>query len=126
MIATIGAFSEVLLPIVVIVALGYALQRAFPLDVRTLNRVSIYVLSPCLVFVSLLRAEVIGGEALRLGTFMALNVVVMSGCAYLLARAAGLGGAERSGLMLATTFMNSGNYGLPATRFAFGETGFQY
>ncbi len=126
MIATIQAFSEVLLPIVVIVALGYTLQRAFPLDARTLNRVSIYVLSPCLVFVSLLRAEVVGGEALRLGVFMALNVVAMSGCAYFLAWAAGLGGPERSGLMLSTTFMNSGNYGLPATRFAFGETGFQY
>ena len=50
------AFSEVLLPVVVIVAMGYALSRAFPLDLRSLNRLSLYVLSPSLVFVTLLRS----------------------------------------------------------------------
>ena len=49
------AFSEVLLPIVVVVSMGYLLQGAFMLDARTLNRVSLYVLSPCLLFVTLLR-----------------------------------------------------------------------
>jgi predicted permease len=126
LIATLQAFSEVLLPIAVIVALGYVLHRVFPLDARTLNRVSIYVLSPSLVFVTLLRAEVVGEEALGLVALMCLNVVAMSSCAYLLARLIHLSGPQRSGLMLSTTFMNSGNYGLPATRFAFGEAGFQY
>jgi hypothetical protein len=120
------AFSEVLLPIVVITGLGYLLERAFPLDARTLNRVSLYVLSPCLLFVTLLRTEIGGGEVVRLSLLMVLVVLVMSVCAYAVARALRLDGAQRSGFMLAATFMNSGNYGLPATRFAFGEIGFQY
>src|SRR5690349_17730216 len=119
-------FSEVLLPIVVIAVMGYLLQGAFPLDARTLNRVSLYVLSPCLLFATLLRAEISGGEALRLSMLMFLVVVSMSVCAYLVARALRLDAPQRSGFMLATTFMNSGNYGLPATRFAFGDIGFQY
>ncbi len=57
---------------------------------------------------------------------MVLVVVVMSLLAYGVARALRLDAAQRSGFMLAATFMNSGNYGLPATRFAFGEIGFQY
>lgn len=126
MLATLYAFSEVLLPIVVIVALGYSLRRAFPLDLRTLNRVSIYVLSPSLVFVTLLRAEVGGAEAVRLALQMGLVVVFMSGCAYVLGLLMRLQGPQRSGLILTASFMNSGNYGLPATRFAFGEAGFQY
>lgn len=126
MLATLRAFSEVLLPIVVIVALGYTLRRAFALDLRTLNRVSIYVLSPSLVFVTLLRAEVAGAEALRLALQMLLVVLTMAGCAFVLGLLLGLSGPQRSGLMLSCGFMNSGNYGLPATRFAFGEAGFQY
>jgi len=120
------AFSEVLLPIVVVTGLGYLLERAFPLDPRTLNRVSLYVLSPCLLFATLLRTEIEGGEAVRLALLMVLVVAFMSVVAYGVARALRLNDAQRSGFMLAATFMNSGNYGLPATRFAFGEVGFQY
>lgn len=126
MLATLQAFSEVLLPIVLIVTLGYTLRRALPLDLRTLNRVSIYVLSPSLVFVTLLRAEVAGSEAARLAVQMLLVVLTMASCAYLLGRLLRLSGPQRSGLILSCGFMNSGNYGLPATRFAFGEAGFQY
>ncbi|HZG69475.1 MAG TPA: AEC family transporter [Herpetosiphonaceae bacterium] len=126
MIEAVRAFSEVLLPIFVIAGVGYALQAAFPLDMRSLNRVGLYVLSPALLFVTMLRAEIPGGEAVRLAALMALVVVTMSGLAYLIARLMGLNGRQRSGFMLAATFMNSGNYGLPATRFAFGDIGFQY
>lgn len=119
-------FSEVVLPIVVIAGIGYLLEGAFPLEPRTLNRVSLYGLSPCLLFVTLLRTEINSGEALRLSLLMLLVVIAMWGCAYVASRAMGLNTTERSGFMLASTFMNSGNYGLPATRFAFGDVGFQY
>lgn len=119
-------FSEVILPIVVIATIGYMLEGAFPLDARTLNRISLYGLSPCLLFVTLLRTKVNGGEALRLALLMLLVIITMCVCAYVVARVMKLGVRERSGFMLASTFMNSGNYGLPASRFAFGEVGFQY
>lgn len=119
-------FSEVVLPIVVIAGVGYLLEGAFPLDPRTLNRVSLYGLSPCLLFVTLLRTEISGGDALRLSLLMLLVVICMCVCANLVARSMKLSSTERSGFMLASTFMNSGNYGLPATRFAFGDAGFQY
>ncbi len=119
-------FSEVVLPIVVIAGVGYLLEGSFPLDPRTLNRVSLYGLSPCLLFVTLLRTEISGGDALRLSLLMLLVVICMCVCANLVARSMKLSSSERSGFMLAATFMNSGNYGLPATRFAFGDAGFQY
>lgn len=122
---TLRAFAEVLLPIAVVVATGYALRRSLPLDLRTLNRISIYGLSPCLMFVSLLRTEIDPGAALRLALQMVAVMLATSGCAYLLATALRLARPQRSGFMLATTFMNSGNYGLSASRFAFGEVGFQ-
>jgi hypothetical protein len=78
------------------------------------------------LFATLLRTEVSGGQAIRLSLLMLVVVASMSVFAYIVAHAMKLDTAQRSGFMLATTFMNSGNYGLPATRFAFGEIGFQY
>lgn len=119
-------FSEVILPIVVITSIGYLLEGTFPLDARTLNRVSLFALSPCLLFVTLLRTEISGGAAVRLAVLMLLVVITVCICAYAVARLLRLNAAQRSGFMLAAAFMNSGNYGLPVTRFAFGEVGFQY
>src|SRR2546426_193075 len=86
----ISAFVEVLLPVLVVVACGYALRRVFPIDLRSLNRVSMYVLSPALIFTTLARIEVAGGER---GTPL-LQVLRMpqiyAALAGLLARAAGI------------------------------------
>lgn len=120
------AFGEVLLPVAVVAALGYAIRRAFPLDIRSLNRLAVYLLSPCLVFVTLLRAEIGGADALRLAAVALLTVAAVLGAALLLARPLGLHGPQRSGFVLVATFSNAGNYGLPVARFAFGEAGFQY
>jgi predicted permease len=82
--------------------------------------------NPALLFVTLLRTEIPGDEAVRLAVLMALVVVAMSSLAWAIASLLRLSGPQRSGFMLASAFMNSGNFGLPATRLAFGDLGFQY
>jgi predicted permease len=126
MLDLLAAFSEVLLPVIVVVAVGYLLRRSFPLDARSLNRVSLYGLTPCLVFVTLLRTDVAGAEATRLMLQMALVMLATTLCAFLAAIPFRLVGSRRSGFLLTTTFMNSGNYGLSVSRFAFGDIGCQY
>jgi malate permease and related proteins len=126
MFEALRAFSEVLLPVIIVVMCGYLLGRSFSLDVRTLNRVSLYILSPCLVFVTLLRAEVASGAATRL----VLQMIVVMSCTLIIGYLVSLGfkltAHQRSGFLLTTTFMNSGNFGLSVTRFAFGDIGFQF
>ena len=51
----LSAFLDVLLPIIVVVAIGYTLSRKLPLDVRSLNRLSMYALSPALIFTTLVK-----------------------------------------------------------------------
>jgi malate permease and related proteins len=121
----LSAFADVLLPVVVVVGLGYLLGRGLPLDIRTLNRLSLYLLSPSLVFVTLVRTEVAGGAALRLAAQMLIVMLATTLCAFLIAPLLGLSGPRRSGFLLTSTFMNSGNFGLSVSRFAFGEAGFQ-
>jgi predicted permease len=122
----LSAFAEVLLPVTLVIALGYALARVFPLDGRTLNRLSLYILSPCLVFVTLLRTDISGSTLALLVLQMLLVMLATTLCAMLAASFFHLSGPRRSGMLLTSTFMNSGNYGLSVTRYAFGDTGFQY
>lgn len=115
---------EVLLPIAVVAAVGFALRRAMPLDQATLNRVVIYGLSPALIFVSLVRADLSGDGALRMLALSVGVVLVLGGLIAAVALPLRVRRADLSALLLTSLFMNSGNYGLPAARFAFGEEGF--
>src|SRR5215212_6096802 len=121
----LSAFVEVLLPVLVVVVCGFALRRVLPIDLRSLNRVSMYVLSPALIFTTLARIQVAGAEALRIAAASTLVIVLIGVLAYLCARPLQLDQATLSALLLSTMFMNAGNYGLPTTRFAFGEEGLQ-
>lgn len=119
-------FAEVLLPILVAVTLGYAFRRKVAFDLQSINRLCMYVLSPCLVFNTLLRANVSGGDTLRMVAFVVISTLAMGALSFVVGRALRLDRTDQSAFLLATMFMNSGNYGLPLARFAFGEAGFQY
>ncbi|HMO56542.1 MAG TPA: AEC family transporter [Roseiflexaceae bacterium] len=121
----LAAFIEVLLPVLVVVGSGYALRRSFPIDARSLNRVSMYVLGPALIFTTLVRIEIGGGEALRITLASALLCLGMGALTAVVGRLLRLEQTSLAALLLCTMFMNSGNYGLPTTRFAFGEAGFE-
>lgn len=119
----LDVFAQVLLPILVVVGVGYLLRRRFELDVQSINRVSIYLLSPALIFSSLMRVRLGAEETLRIGAFMVLFVLIMGMLGWSLSRAMGLEAVTTSAVMLCVMFMNAGNYGLPLAQFAFGEEG---
>src|SRR5699024_3137672 len=52
-----GLFLSVILPIMAVFASGFILQRIRVLDVKSVSAVSLYILSPALVFVTLYEAE---------------------------------------------------------------------
>lgn len=120
----LSVLLEVLLPVALVAGAGYLLRRRFPLDQVTLNRVVIYGMSPALIFTSLVRFDLSGGGALRMLALSVAIVAVMGALTALIALPLGLRGPDLSAILLASLFMNSGNYGLPAARFAFGEEGF--
>jgi predicted permease len=121
----LSAFVDVLLPVTIVVASGYALRRRFELDLPSLNRLSMYVLGPALIFTTIVRIDVAGSEALRI---VVASVAVCLGIGVIGLIIGAVIRLERSSLaalLLCVMFMNSGNYGLPTSRFAFGEAGFQ-
>ncbi len=103
--------------------LGYLLDRLLALDVRTLSRVTFYLLSPCLAFSSLSSTQLQGQALLHIAGIAALMVFLLWPIASWVARIMGLRGTDKSAFLLTILFVNSGNYGLPLNLFAFGEPG---
>lgn len=119
----IRAFIDVLLPIVVVVLVGYVLKRFLPIDTRSLNRMSMYALSPALIFITIIKIQIPGTEVFRI-SLTSVAVCLGSGLvAYLISRIRKTDAPSTAALLLTTMFMNSGNYGLPTAQFAFGQAG---
>lgn len=121
----LGVLATVLLPIIVVVAAGYLLRQQMPIDLLTLNRITMYVLNPALVFTSLVDAQVSGGDALRMVALSCALMLCLGLITVACGRGLGLRGGQLSALLLACLFMNTGNFGLPLAHFAFGEAGFE-
>lgn len=109
-----------ILPVFVVIGLGYVFARRNHSELRTATRLTFFVLSPCLVFVSLIESNMDGAETAQIFLFVVLMVLVMGALAWVTGRAMGLASQQLIGFLLAAMFVNAGNYGLGVTRLAFG------
>jgi predicted permease len=112
-----------LLPIFIVAAFGYGLQRWTEIDKRSLSSAVLYVFSPCLVFSSLVSSKLPGDELAELALFAVLNVVLMGCIAFVVARVMRLSRAETAALMIVLMFVNGGNYGLTLNQLRYGDPG---
>lgn len=112
-----------ILPIFIVAGLGYALDRWQTIDKRTLSKTTLYILSPALVFSSLVNSRLPGEELAGLATFTILFISLMALIAFLLGRLLRLPRRGLVTLMLVAMFGNSGNYGLTLINLRYGEDG---
>jgi len=110
---------SILLPMAAIIGLGFGLQKALSLDLRTLTRFSMYALIPSLVFVRVYEAEFEWTGLFRVFLYalsvMALLYALGLGASLLLK----LSRPRRFAFCNSLMFFNSGNYGLPLIDLAF-------
>ncbi len=111
-----------IVPIFIAIALGYTLERRLRIDIKSISRTVFYALSPCLVFSSLVQTTVNGREFWRIASFEILAALGVALVAWGVARALRFDRAMESAFLLATIFVNAGNYGLSVNLLAFGET----
>jgi len=119
------AFFEVLQPILVVMGGGYLLKRYLPIDIGWFNAVSVYVLNPALVFITIIKIQITGDEVARISLVSVIVCLSIGAITYLLTRWQRYDASTTAALLLVTMFMNTGNYGLPASRIAFGYEGFE-
>ncbi|NGZ75603.1 AEC family transporter [Saccharibacillus alkalitolerans] len=114
---------HVFLPLSLPVLAGILLRRFKGLDTKPLSVLSLYVLSPAIIFTTLINARVSAGDVGITIAFSVINLLAMWGVSLLLGRLLKLEDAEKAGLTLVASFTNCVNYGLPLVLLAFGQAG---
>ncbi len=121
-IGTLGSIlTTVVLPLFVLVGVGWAVDRRFGLNLDALVKLTIYVFVPAFVLVRLVETKLEPGLAPRL---VAATLLVIAGM-WLLTRGWAVlrrvPPATATAGMLACMFYNCGNFGVPAMKLAFGD-----
>jgi predicted permease len=119
------AFIEVLFPILMVMGGGFLLKRYLPIDTGWFNAVSIYVLNPALVIITIIKIQITGDEVLQISLVSVIVCLSIGVITYLLTRWQRFDARTTAALLMVTMFMNTGNYGLPVSRIAFGYEGFE-
>ncbi len=115
---------NVILPVVLVAGAGFLFARLTHVDEKPLTRLSFYILTPALIFHSMLNRSV---SMTDLGD-VALFVLIMHGLLLLIGtvgvRRTGWDADTRASAILSLSMNNCGNYGLAILLFAFGDAGF--
>jgi predicted permease len=110
-----------IVPVFVVISLGYTLERKLGIEIKSVSRTIFYALTPCLVFSSLVKSTVSGGEFWDIASFEILITLVVGLVAWGVARALRFNRAMESAFLLTTLYVNAGNYGLSVNQLAFGD-----
>ncbi len=119
----LSSFADHILPILITAAAGFLAHKLLGLSPRPLSQVAFYILSPALVFDLLLSADIQGLQVVSMMGLATIVVLTIGALSWLLSRALGLAPKLASGVLLASAFMNAGNYGLSLNQFVFGKLG---
>ncbi|HNC07464.1 MAG TPA: AEC family transporter, partial [Anaerolineales bacterium] len=117
----INTFANNLLPILLIAAAGYVLGRALTVDSRSIGRMVFYIFSPLLVFNLMITSQLNLKQALTTIAYTATVILLMGLTAFLLGKLFRLERTHLLAIILTVAFGNTGNYGLPLVKFAFGD-----
>ncbi|WP_172252668.1 AEC family transporter [Saccharibacillus deserti] len=123
LLSVLATMYHVFLPLSFPVIAGLLLRRFRGLDTKPLSVLSLYLLSPAIIFTTLLNARVSANDVGITIAFSLINLLAMWAAAALLGRLLRLEDSEKAGLTLVASFTNCVNYGLPLVLLAFGQAG---
>ena len=114
-------FINVVLPVFLIVLSGYFLGRKLTLDSTTLTNLSLYVLTPALVFSALLKNPISIDLGSRLALYMMLYTALMLGVGWLTAIVFRIKGDSRQALIIFHRKVSQNGNFLPITSYQMRE-----
>ncbi|HEX5738775.1 MAG TPA: AEC family transporter, partial [Hydrogenophaga sp.] len=117
----IARIADVIIPVFLIVAIGYGYARRSAPDLTVFNRVALDVLAPMLVYSALAAKDFHITEHITLLVGGAILILGGGLIAWPMARALG---AQPRTLVPVVMFNNCGNMGLPLALLAFGPAHF--
>jgi predicted permease len=114
-------FFDNVLPVFVLVLIGYFASGRLGLDARTLTRYAYYILVPAFVFNLMSTATVDPSLALRMTLFILAVHVAVAVLGFGVARALGRTPQMVGAYVMIAVFGNVGNFGLPIIEFRLGR-----
>jgi predicted permease len=125
MLSVLNIIYNIIAPIFIIVGLAVLVGYRFSLDPRVLSRVIFYLFNPFLIIGSIAKSDLRANEIGLIAAMIVLFYMLMALISWLLARLFRFDRQLESAFMLSVVVINAGNYGLPLSEFAFGQTGLQ-
>ena len=113
-------FGSITLPLVLLIAFGYFLERGLSLGAAPLARMLVYAVLPCALFHFLSTAKLPLSSVAFTAVFTVCQFILFCGLGWLLAFALRLPPTMRPVFALAAAFPNSGNFGIPLIELALG------
>jgi hypothetical protein len=121
----LSVFFEVIVPVMLIAALGGVLGRWRDVPAQPLSTVVFYLFTPALVFHSLSTTALPAGTSMRVVGVALIVFAVGYIAATVWSRVARHEADLRAAFALSVTSQNAGNMALPITLLAFGDAGLQ-
>jgi len=115
----ITVFTQVLLPILLMFAAGWALDRKWNVDLATVVKLNINIFVPCFIFYELTTKEVVGHTAWKVVAYTIAVVITLFIIAGLVGKWRRYSLEQTRSLQIASVFYNSANYGIPLMHLAF-------
>lgn len=116
-------FYTMVVPILLLAAVGWLIQRKSGLDMNTLKRLNFYFVIPVLIYYSLVTSSLTWSAAGQVVVFTIAMVAAQSVLAWLVGWARRIPPDVRRVMMMTMMSYNSGNYGLPLQDMAFRSVG---
>ena len=116
-------FVDVCLPILVLIGLGWGLDRLFDLDLKTLVKLNLYLFVPAFILVRLSTSNLSGAIGLKVVAFTLSVIFSMGAISWVVCLIRRQPPAERYSMKLSTMIYNCGNWGIPLMTLAFSELG---
>ncbi|MFD2131618.1 AEC family transporter [Pseudogracilibacillus auburnensis] len=119
MLELITILRDIILPVFIIMTIGYILQKKFSLDVQTLARLNIYFVVPAFIFVKLSSTEIAFNMFIKVLFFIGLFVFILYVLSFIVAHLLKLEHGKKVTFTNSIIFFNSGNYAVPVNDLVF-------
>lgn len=119
-------FTANLLPILLTAGFGFLLSRYVEIDPKTVSRITFYLFSPALIFVSLSKSTLELDALLQITGYAFATNILVGLIGFGLARSFRLPTKLTIAVALTTFVTNAGNFGMSLNQFAFGDETLAY
>lgn len=116
-------FATVILPVFVVMILGFVFGRTNKPDIRSFTRLVWNITGPCLAFSALVTSTIPDDDFARIFVFVILSTLLVWPVSIIAARLLHLDRPTSASFQLSVLFGNVVNYGFPVLLFAFGPGG---